>query len=99
MAVIGVRGTDFWGGFNLLNAGSRTLDVVMLKGTGVYVESEGRQVELQQAGEGTTVAGLEMHPSLSMAEEMALRSTVVPTPAKVWGEKKVKAALQTVAWD
>ncbi len=100
VAVIGVRGTDFWGGFNLLNAGSRTLDVVMLKGTGVYVESEGRRVELQQAGQGTTVAGFdEMHPGLSMAEQMALEKSAAPTPAKVWGEKKVKAALRSVAWD
>lgn len=99
VAVIGVRGTDFWGGFDLLNAGPRTLDVVMLKGTGVYVETEGRRVELQQAGEGTTVSGLEAHPAMSMAEEMALRSAVAPTPAKVWGEKKVKAALRTVSWD
>ncbi len=100
VAVIGVRGTDFWGGFNLLDAGPRILDVVMLKGTGVYVESEGRRVELQQAGQGTTVAGFdEMHPALSMAEQMALEKTAAPTPVKVWGEKKVKAALRTVSWD
>jgi hypothetical protein len=98
VAIIGVRGTDFWGGFDLLNAGPRTLDVVMLKGTGVYVESEGRRVELRQAGEGTTVTGFDAHPSLSMVEEMAMKSAAMPTPGKVWGEKKVEAALRTVTW-
>lgn len=98
VAIIGVRGTDFWGGFDLLGAGPLTLDVVMLKGTGVYVESEGRRVELQQAGEGTTVAGFNPHPGLSIAEERAMKSAAMPTPGKIWGEEKVKAALQSVTW-
>lgn len=98
VAIIGVRGTDFWGGFDLLGAGSLTLDVVMLKGTGVYVESEGQRVELQQAGEGTTVTGFNPHAAMPIAEEMAMRRAAMPAPGKIWGEKKVKAALQSVAW-
>lgn len=98
VAIIGVRGTDFWGGFDLLGAGPLTLDVVMLKGTGVYVESQGRRVELQQAGEGTTVTGFNPHTSLSIAEAMAMKSAAMPTPGKIWGEKKVKAVLQSVTW-
>ncbi|MCB1920173.1 MAG: FecR domain-containing protein [Candidatus Competibacteraceae bacterium] len=82
VATIGIRGTELWGGFNLLDAGSDTLDVVMLKGKGVYVESAGQRVELQQAGEGTTVES----------------AGQTPMPAKAWGEEKVQAAFQTVMW-
>lgn len=53
LATIGVRGTDFWGGFGLTENG---LDVVMLSGKGIYVTSDqGATVELNSAGLGTTV--------------------------------------------
>ena len=98
VATIGIRGTELWGGFNLLDAGARTLDVVMLEGKGVYVESHGQRVELTQAGAGTTVQGFYPHPTLSPAEEMASRNVAAPTPSKIWGEKKLRAAQRTVAW-
>lgn len=82
VATIGIRGTELWGGFNLLDSGSRTLDVVMLAGKGVYVESNGRRVELNQAGEGTTVRGADS----------------APTSSATWGKQKVQAAQRTVAW-
>ncbi|MDG4598249.1 MAG: FecR family protein [Candidatus Contendobacter sp.] len=84
VATIGIRGTELWGGFNLLDVGPRTLDVVMLAGKGVYVESAAgrKRVELKQAGEGTMVKG----PGQA------------PTPVKAWGEKKLQAAQRTVAW-
>lgn len=52
VATIGVRGTDFWGGFGLSDQG---LDVLMLEGHGVYVQSEAGIVELDRPGLGTTV--------------------------------------------
>jgi hypothetical protein len=53
VATIGIRGTDFWGGYGLTENG---LDVVMLDGRGVYVVNQkGEQVELDKAGLGTTV--------------------------------------------
>jgi len=53
VATIGIRGTDFWGGFGLTENG---LDVVMLDGHGVYVvDPEGNKVELDKPGLGTTV--------------------------------------------
>lgn len=82
VATIGIRGTELWGGFNLLDAGPRTLDVVMLEGKGVYVESAGKRVELKRAGEGTLVKGAGQAPS----------------SVKAWGEKKLQAAQRTVAW-
>ncbi|WP_286236664.1 FecR family protein [Neptuniibacter halophilus] len=51
VATIGVRGTEFIGGFLF----SDDLDVTMLSGKGVYVENEQGRVELTQANEGTTV--------------------------------------------
>lgn len=83
VAVIGVRGTELWGGFNLLEAGSDTLDVVMLQGKGVYVENAGHRVELKRAGDSTTVKGV----------------NAAPTPITAWGEKKLQAAQRTVAWE
>jgi hypothetical protein len=52
LAVIGVRGTDFWSGFLF---GKKTLDVAMIKGKGIYVENELGSVDLYQDGWGTTV--------------------------------------------
>lgn len=52
VATIGVRGTDFWGGYGLTENG---LDVVMLDGHGVYVKGAAGQVELDKPGLGTTV--------------------------------------------
>lgn len=55
LATIGVRGTDFWGGFGLTE---NALDVVMLSGKGVYVtNTQGESVELDVGGLGTTVLG------------------------------------------
>ena len=64
VATIGVRGTDFWGGFGVSPDGS--LDVVMLSGKGVYVKNDKGQVELDKPGLGTTVT-----PSGNPAEPKA----------------------------
>lgn len=52
IATIGVRGTDFWGGFGVTADG---LDVIMLSGKGVYVTNSKGSVELDRPGLGTTV--------------------------------------------
>lgn len=82
VAIIGVRGTDFWGGFNLLASGESTLDVVMFEGKGVFVENASGLVDLVKGGDGTTVNG----------------ASATPAPLKPWGEKKLQAALTTVTW-
>lgn len=76
VATIGVRGTEFWGGFDLT---PDALDVIMLNGKGVYVENEAGRVELTTAGTGTTV-------SYGKA----------PKEPNVWGDAKVKRAVQTI---
>lgn len=58
LAVIGVRGTDFWGGFIF----GDQLDVTVLSGKGVYVENDKGKVLLTK-GEGTTVKQDELTPS------------------------------------
>lgn len=52
LAVIGVRGTDFWSGYLF---GDNTLDVAMVSGKGIYVENELGSVDLVTDGWGTTV--------------------------------------------
>lgn len=54
LAVVGVRGTDFWSGYLF---GSNTLDVAMITGKGIYVQNEHGSVDLYQDGWGTTVIG------------------------------------------
>ncbi len=82
VAIVGVRGTEVWGGFNLLGAGDRTLDVVMLEGKGVFVETPTGMVDLLKAGDGTTVVDADASPA----------------PLKPWGEKKLQAAIESVSW-
>lgn len=53
IATIGVRGTDFWGGYGVTPDGA--VDVIMLSGKGVYVKNDKGQVELDKAGLGTTI--------------------------------------------
>ena len=51
MGTIGIRGTDFWGGFYF----SQALDVALLGGKGIYIENAAGRVEVTEPGEGTTV--------------------------------------------
>lgn len=48
---IGIRGTDFWGGFYF----SQALDVALLGGKGIYIENAAGRVEITQPGDGSTV--------------------------------------------
>ena len=51
VATIGIRGTDFWGGFYFSNA----LDVALLGGKGIYIENSAGRVEISQPGDGSTI--------------------------------------------
>lgn len=51
VGTIGIRGTDFWGGFYF----SQALDVALLGGKGIYIENAAGVVEITQPGEGATV--------------------------------------------
>lgn len=58
-ATIGIRGTDFWGGFHFDN----NLDVVLLDGRSVYVRNKMGMVELTSIGGGTTINNPDSLPS------------------------------------
>jgi len=58
-ATIGIRGTDFWGGFHFSSA----LDVALLGGKGIYIENAAGRVEISTIGDGTTVQNGETSPS------------------------------------
>ena len=51
VATIGIRGTDFWGGFHFSNS----LDVALLDGKGIYIENAAGRVEVTSIGDGTTI--------------------------------------------
>lgn len=77
VATIGVRGTDFWGGFGLSDDG---LDVVMLAGKGVYVETAAGRVELDKPGLGTTVRGGVPEPATHWDDAKLKRAVATITP-------------------
>ncbi|HRD49943.1 MAG: FecR domain-containing protein [Candidatus Competibacter sp.] len=79
VAVIGIRGTDFWGGFHFQPG---ALDVVMLAGKGVYVETLAGRVELATPGQGTTVSD----------------PTRPPEAPQAWPQTKLRIAQDSVAW-
>jgi hypothetical protein len=58
LATIGVRGTDYWGGF--LKA--EELDVMLVKGKAVYVQNEAGTVDIVNPGDGTTVSARDQAP-------------------------------------
>jgi hypothetical protein len=51
VATIGIRGTDFWGGFYF----SQDLDVALLGGKGIYIENAAGKIEITRAGDGSTI--------------------------------------------
>ncbi len=79
IATIGVRGTDFWGGYGITPDGA--LDVVMLEGHGVYVKNDKGQVELDKPGLGTTIT-VDGAPADAKAwgEEKLKRAVATITP-------------------
>jgi len=59
LGVIGIRGTDFWGGYLVENE----LSVLMLSGKGVYVVNDGGRAEIVRPMEGLTLRSLSTPPS------------------------------------
>lgn len=51
VGTIGIRGTDFWGGYYF----SQALDVALLGGKGIYIENAAGVVEVSEPGEGISV--------------------------------------------
>lgn len=58
LGVIGIRGTDFWGGFLAQNE----LSVLLISGKGVYVVNDGGRMELTKPMEGLTLQSLTTPP-------------------------------------
>jgi len=108
VAIIGVRGTDVWGGLDLLGAGAATLDVVMFEGKGVYVQNSLGTTDLRAGGEGTTVRGSALVPVppivgttdllASGKATLGLGGSEAPISPVLWGEPKRQAAQRSVSW-
>ena len=78
VATIGIRGTTFWGRQHI-----GRVEVALLDGTGVFVETPAGRVELTEVGSGTSVEA----PGQA------------PTPPKPWGAARLEAARRTVAFE
>lgn len=85
LATIGIRGTDFWGGY----LSEIEFDVVMLKGTGVVVTSMGGSVVLEEAGQGTSIPDPIKHPQ-------GFSKALQKPELKRWGASKLTLAAETV---
>ena len=93
VAVLGIRGTDFWGGFYFSDA----LDVAVFAGKGIYVQNSAGRVEIVEAGYGTTVRSANTPPEppkrwgqgkIDAAKRaVSLEETPVPTPKSGIGEE------------
>lgn len=59
LAVIGIRGTDFWGGFLT----PEELSVFMISGKGVFVKNTSGRQDIARPGEGITVLSPDQPPS------------------------------------
>lgn len=75
VATIGVRGTEFWGGFIF----SDSLDVTMLEGKGVYITNEHGTVEISKPGEGTMVSEGEAPSPISVWSQKKLKAAEAAT--------------------
>lgn len=63
LATIGIRGTDFWGGF----FSATNLGVLMISGKGVYVTNPTGKREITKPGQGITVRSLGDTPTSPVA--------------------------------
>ncbi len=59
LAVIGIKGTEFWGGF--WDGGK--FEVALLKGEGVVISNRGGEVEITKVGWGTTLVADDIAPT------------------------------------
>lgn len=85
LASIGIRGTDFWGGY----LSEIEFDIVMLKGAGVVVTSMGGSVVLEEAGQGTSIPDPIKHPQ-------GFSKALEKPELKKWGAGKLAMAAETV---
>jgi len=78
VATIGIRGTDFLAGFIF----SENLDVAMISGKGVYILNTQGQVEIDQAGQGTTVKADQIPASVKIWPKEKLEKALAATALK-----------------
>lgn len=88
LASIGIRGTDFWGGYLT----DIEFDIVMLEGKGVIVSSMGGVVEISEPGVGVSVADPIKHPK-------GYEKALLPPKRTLWSAEKLARATATVSFD
>lgn len=88
LAVIGIRGTDFWGGY----LSEQEFDVVMLEGKGVIVTSMGGSVVIDEPGVGVSVPDPTKHPG-------GYSKALLPPVRTKWQPEKLALATATVMFE
>lgn len=58
LATIGIRGTEFWGGY----LGTEEINVLLIAGKGVYIKNDGGLTEILKPGEGVTLRARDLPP-------------------------------------
>ena len=88
LASIGIRGTDFWGGY----LSPIEIDIVMLEGKGVIITSMGGVTEISEPGVGVSVADPTKHPK-------GYAKALLPPEQTKWSADKIARATATVSFD
>lgn len=88
LASIGIRGTDFWGGY----LSPIEIDIVMLEGKGVIITSMGGMVEISEPGVGVSVPDPTKHPQ-------GYAKALLPPEQTKWSAEKIAHATATVSFD
>lgn len=88
LASIGIRGTDFWGGY----LSPIEIDIVMLEGKGVIVTSMGGVAEITEPGVGVSVADPTKHPK-------GYAKALLPPEQSKWSAEKIARATATVSFE
>lgn len=88
LASIGIRGTDFWGGY----LSPVEIDIVMLEGKGVIVTSMGGVVEIDEPGVGVSIPDPTRHPK-------GFSKALQPPEKTRWSPEKLAIATETVSFN
>ncbi len=101
IGTIGVRGTDFWGG-----EVDGVFTVVLLGGTGVFVQNVGGRVALSRAGSATSLRVAAADPTeRRRVEDLALApgdvrrgKFLAPTPPRQLSKRQWREIIQSVSF-
>ena len=75
LATVGIRGTEFWGGY----LSAEEISVLLLEGKGVYIRNAAGQSEIVHPGEGVTVTSKDQPPQAPILWSPAKKALALKT--------------------